>query len=60
MLVCYCGESVISGRVTLSNLVREMTDVETVDDVERKRGGPDRRLSGCMMTALQSPSRRYL
>lgn len=27
-------ESVISARVTLSNLVREMTDVESVDDAE--------------------------
>lgn len=34
MLVCYCEESVISARVTLRNLVREITDVEPVDDVE--------------------------
>lgn len=44
MLVCYCGESVISARVTLRNLVGEMTDVETVDDVEAD--GEEARRSG--------------
>lgn len=71
MLVCYCGESVISARVTLRNLVREMTDVETADDVEAdgeeaRRSGQKvklalgEQLSRCTTTALQSPSRRYL
>lgn len=50
MLVCYCGESVISVRVTLRNLVREMTDVETVDDVEAD--GEEARRSG------QAPERK--
>lgn len=45
MLVCYCGKSVISDRVTLRNLVRDVIDVETVvnveaDGEESKRSGP--------------------
>lgn len=34
VLVCYCGKCVISNRVTLRNLVRDMIDGATVVDVE--------------------------
>lgn len=57
MLVCYCGERVISARVTLRNLVREMTDVESVDDVEAD-GEEARRSQQKVKLAAGGPAER--
>lgn len=41
-----CERSVVSGEVTLTNLVREMIDVATVvgGEVDSREGGMDRRV----------------